>query len=61
MYNSFHFEKNALISFQNEKYEYLLPAFLVEKEDEDISKESEINSTRKDQNITDYLWKSNKN
>lgn len=54
MYNSFHFEKNALISFQNEKYEYLLPAFLVEKEDEDISKESEINSTRKDQNITDY-------
>ena len=54
MYNSFHFDKNALISFQNEKYEYLLPSFLVEKEDEDISKESEINSTRKYQNITDY-------
>ena len=54
IYNSFHFDKNALISFQNEKYEYLLPTFLMEKDDDDTSKESEIKSTRKDQNITDY-------
>ena len=54
MHNCFQFDKNALTSFQNEKYEYLLPKFLEGKEDEETAKESEIKSTRKDQNITDY-------
>ena len=53
-YNCFQFDKNTLTTFQNEKYEYLLPKFLEAKEEVSPSKEGEIQSTRKDQNITDY-------
>jgi hypothetical protein len=59
MFDSFQFDKNKLISFNNEKYEYLLPKFLESKEDEDISNETEIKSLRKEENVENSTTKLN--
>ena len=58
-FNSFQFDKSVLTSFDNEKYEFLLPKFLEAGEDEKLGEESEINSIRKDDNITDSTTKLN--
>lgn len=58
-YSSFQFDKNVLTSFDNEKYEFLLPKFLEAGEEERSGEESEIKSIRKDENITDSSSKLN--
>ena len=58
-FNSFQFDKNVLTSFDNEKYEFLLPKFLEAGEEEKSGEESEIKSIRKDDNITDSTTKLN--
>ena len=59
MFDSFQFDKNKLTSFNNEKYEYLLPKFLESKEDEDISNETESKSLRKEENVENSTTKLN--
>ena len=64
IYNSFYFDKDILTSFKNEKYEYLLPNFLVSEENDidtntNIGNDSEIKSIRKDENIVDSINKIN--
>ena len=52
-YNIFHFDRNKLTTFNEEKYEYLLPKFL-ETEDTDTynrEDESEIKGIRKEESI----------
>ena len=58
-FNSFQFDKTVLTSFDNEKYEFLLPKFLEAEEEEKSGEESEIKSIRKDENITDSTTKLN--
>ena len=63
IFNSFYYDKNILTSFQNEKYEYLLPNFLEaektgnenQNENTNISNDSEIKSIRKDENMRDSI------
>ena len=59
-YNIFKFDKNKLISFGGEKYEYLLPKYLeAEEGEENKDSESEIKGIRKEDNITDSTTKIN--